>query len=210
MRIGILGSGDAAQALGKGFAAKGHEVKLGTRDPKKLEEWRKAVGPKGSVGTVAEAAKHGEVVVLCVVGTAALEVLEQAGLANLEGKVLVDVTNPLDFSKGMPPGLFVGTSDSLGEQVQRKVPKAKVVKAWNTIGNARMLDPGFEGARLMVAGDDEKAKKQVEKLAKESGWAGILDVGGIEGSRWLEATVPLWVRAGVASGRWDHVWHLMP
>lgn len=205
MRIGILGSGDAAQALGRGFAAKGHEVKLGTRDPKKLEAWHKAVGAKGTVGSVADAARHGELVVVCTLGTATEQVLDAAGVANLAGKVVVDVTNPLDFSKGMPPGNFTGSEDSLGERIQRKLPKALVVKAWNTVPNAKMVDPRIPGAKLWIAGNDAGAKKQVEALARAVGWEGVTDLGGIEAARWLEAWVPLWVRLCVAEGRWDLV-----
>lgn len=147
-------------------------------------------------------------VFLCPLGAAAEQVLDQAGPAHFAGKVLVDVTNPLDFGKGGygsgPPGLFVGTTDSLGERLQRKVPQAHVVKAWNTVSNTVMLNPP-KGARLFIAGDDAAAKKKVEELAKAHGWAGVLDTGGIDGARWLEATVPLWVRAGMALNRCDHV-----
>lgn len=204
MKIGILGSGDVAQALGRGFAAKGHEVKLGTRDPKKLEAWAKQAGPKASVGTFADAARHGEVVILATLGTGTESAIDMAGTPSFQGKLVIDATNALDFSQGMPPGLFVGTTDSLGERVQRKLPGARVVKAFNTVGNVRMLDPPAS-ARMMVAGNDAGAKQQVEKLLKESGWAGIVDCGGIDAARWLEALVPLWVRFAVATNRWDHI-----
>ena len=203
MKVGILGSGDVAQALGRAFAARGHDVKLGTRDPKKLEAW--AGQTRGTVGSFADAARHGEVVFLCTLGSAAEQVLDLAGAANVQGKVLVDVTVPLDFSKGMPPGLFVGTTDSLGERVQRKVPGAKVVKAFCTAPNVRMANPGVPGARLPVAGDDPAAKQRVEAIAKELGWSGVLDLGGLDGARWMEAFVPMWVRACIAQGRWDLV-----
>jgi hypothetical protein len=204
MKIGILGSGDVAQALGRGFAAKGHEVKLGTRESKKLEAWAKEVGAKGSVGTFSDAAKHGEVVILATLGTGTESALDMAGPSNFRGKLVIDATNALDYSKGMPPGLFVGTTDSLGERVQRKLPDAKVVKAFNTVGNPRMLNPPAD-ARMMVAGDDAQAKQRVEALLKQHGWAGILDCGGIDAARWLEASVPLWVRFGMANNRWDHI-----
>src|SRR3972149_6726059 len=136
MKIGILGAGGVAQSLGKGFAANGHDVKLSSRKPgkKEVRSWLQATKGTVSAGTFAEAAAHGEGVVLrATPGAAAESVLDAAGAANLSGKVLVDVTNPLDFSKGMPPGLFIGTTDSLGERIQRKVPKAKVVKALNIV-----------------------------------------------------------------------------
>ncbi|MCA1814543.1 MAG: NAD(P)-binding domain-containing protein [Halobacteriales archaeon] len=201
MRVGILGSGDVGKALGKGFASKGHDVMLGTRDPAKLAEFRKEV-PKAKVGSFADAAKHGEVVCLAVMGAVAEQVVDQAG-HNFDGKLLIDVTNPLDFSKGMPPGSLYGLNDSVAERVQKKLPKAKVVKAFNTVGNAQMFHAP-SGARMMIAGNDAGAKKQVEGILREAGW-GAIDVGGVQEARYLEALVPLWVRVGVAIGRWDHV-----
>lgn len=130
--------------------------------------------------------------------------MKQAGASSLDGKVLIDTTNPLDFSKGMPPGSFLGLDDSLGERVQRLAPRAKVVKAFNTVPHAKMCDPGVPGARMMVAGDDAAAKRKVEGLLKDFQWAGVHDLGGIEGARWMEAFVPLWVRVGIANDRWDH------
>lgn len=205
MRVGILGSGDVAQALGRGFAARGHEVMLGTRDPKKLEAWRKQVGAKGRVGSFADAARHGEWVVLAVQGAALEQVLDAAGPAGLDGKLVIDATNPLDFSKGMPPTNFTGLDDSLAERVQRKAPRAKVVKAFNTVPNVRMVDPKLPGARMLICGNDAEAKRQVEQLLRDFGWAGAIDIGGVQEARWLEAFVPLWVRAGIATGHWDHV-----
>ncbi len=207
MKIGILGSGDVAQALGRGFAKHGHEVMIGSREPKseKLVKWKKAAGAKASTGGGAEAAKFGEVVVLATLGVGTLAAVENAGPKNFDGKIVLDVTNPLDFSKGMPPGLFVGTTDSLSEQVQKVLPKAKVVKCFNTISNVQMIDPKYKGdkPRMLIAGDDAKAKKEVTKMLQGLGWAGAIDCGGIEGARWLEALVPLWVRAVTAEGSLD-------
>lgn len=205
MKVGILGSGAVAQSLGKGFAARGHDVKLGTRDPKKLEGWLKVAGKHGSVGSVADAASHGEVVVLALMGVAAEQVLDAAGPKNFDGKLVIDVTNPLDFSQGMPPSNFTGPNDSLGERVQKKLPKAKVVKAFNTVPNVKMADPKTPGAKLWIAGNDAAAKKKVEEIARAFGWEGVTDLGGIDAARWLEAWVPLWVRLCVAEGRWDLV-----
>jgi hypothetical protein len=201
MKVGILGSGVVAQALGKGFAAKGHEVKLGTRDPRKLEAWKQATGPKASVGSFADAARHGEVLVLATKGDATLAVLDLAGLERFAGKVLIDATNPLD--QGMPPGIFSAPGDSLAERVQRKLPKAKVVKAFNTVPNAAMANAP-QGARLPIAGDDAAAKKQVEAIAHAFGWV-PMDLGGLGSAYWMEAFVPLWVRSCLALGRWDLV-----
>ncbi|MCI4348516.1 MAG: NADP oxidoreductase, partial [Thermoplasmata archaeon] len=119
------------------------------------------------------------------------------------------VSNPLDFSHGMPPSLLFGTTDSNGERVQRAVPSAKVVKAFNTVGSPQMVEPHVKGQprlELLIAGNDAGAKQTVTKIVKSFGWSGTIDVGGIEGARWMEAMVPLWVRAGGALNTWTHVW----
>ena len=207
MKIGILGSGDVGRALGRGFAAKGHSVMIGSRTPGKpeLAEWKKAVGAKASTGTFAEAAAHGELLVLCTQGAATEAAIDLAGTKHLAGKVVIDVTNPLDFSKGMPPGLFVGTTDSLAERVQRKVPKAKVVKALNIVNHNTMIAPAMkEGLPdMFVCGDDAGAKRSVAGLLKDFGWGEPIDLGGIENARWMEALVPLWVRAAEKLGSWN-------
>src|SRR5437773_1264870 len=213
MKVGILGSGDVGRALGKGFAARGHDVKLGSRNTKSKEllAWLKDTKGKASAVSPKEAAAHGEVIVLAVVGAAVDDVIDLAGRDNFDGKVVIDVTNPLDFSKGMPPGLFVGTTDSLGERVQRKVPKAKVVKCFNTVGNAHMVAPKFLGGapEMLIAGNDAEAKKKVTAILKEFGWPGAIDVGGIDGARGLEAIVPLWVRVCTALGNWNVAWKVL-
>ena len=213
MRIGILGSGDVGRALGLGFASKGHDVMIGTRHPDKPElvEWREGAGKRAAVGSFAEAAEHGEVIVLCTLGQAAEAAIDLAGTTGFDGKVVIDVTNPLDLSKGMPPGLFVGTTDSLGEQIQRKLPKAKVVKALNIVSNATMVNPKMrEGLPdMMIAGNDAGAKHTVAGLLKEFGWGDPIDVGGIDGARYLEAMVPLWVRVCQAVGSWSVAWKVL-
>jgi 8-hydroxy-5-deazaflavin:NADPH oxidoreductase len=213
MKVGVLGSGDVGQTLGKGFAEKGHEVVLGSRTPDSdpLKSWKKSAGHGVKTGTFAEAAAFGEVLVLSVHGTAAIAAIELAGPKNFDGKLLIDTTNPLDFSKGMPPGLTVGTTDSLGEQVQRKLPKARVVKCFNTVGNSNMVDPKLPGGppTMMIAGNDSAAKAQVDTILKSFGWPGGLDVGGIDGARWLEALVPLWVRAGASLKSFNHAFKVL-
>src|SRR5215470_45541 len=131
MKIGIVGSGGVAKTLGGKLASLGHEVVLGTREPAKLADWCKEKGARA--GSAEEAARHGEVVINATAGTGSLSALASAGKSNLEGKILIDVANPLDFSKGMPPSLTVVNTDSLGEQVQRAYPGAFVVKALNTV-----------------------------------------------------------------------------
>ena len=205
-RVGILGSGDVAKVLGRGFAAHGYDVMLGTRDPKKLEAWKKEAKGKVSVGSFAQATAHGDVVIVATHGAATESVLDGVGPRAFRGKLVLDATNPLDFSKGMPPGLLFGVTDSLGERVQRKLGEAKVVKCFNTISNVRMVDPKFSSGpvRMWICGNDAEAKRTTEALVKELGWAGVMDVGGIDAARWLEAMVPLWVRAGAVLNTWEH------
>ena len=210
MKVGILGSGDVGQALGRGFASKGYDVKIGSRDPSnpKLKDWLAKVGKKGSTGTFAETAAYGDIVVIATLGSAAEQAVDLAKPANLNGKLVIDVTNPLDFSKGMPPTNFTGLDDSLGERIQRKVPNGRVVKCWNTVPNSQMFNPTFKDAEMLIAGNDPAAKKDVGKILKEFGWKDSIDVGGIENSRWLEALVPLWVRAGMSLNTWNHIFQV--
>lgn len=208
-RIGVLGSGDVGRALGRGFARHGWDVKLGTRSPEKLQEWLDEVeGGEGtvSVGSFAEAAAHGDVAVLAVLGEAVEDVLELAGAETLSGTLVLDTTNPLDFSGGMPPGLLFGGTDSLGERIQANLPDASVVKCFNTVSNAQMVDPSFEEGtpQMMICGDDAGAKERTESILVELGWPGALDVGGIESARYLEALVPLWVIVGTKRDTWMH------
>jgi 8-hydroxy-5-deazaflavin:NADPH oxidoreductase len=206
MKVGVIGSGDVGRRLGQGFAAKGHDVKLGTRDPtkKEVQAWLKETAGKVSVGSFAEAAAHGEVVLLCTLGSAAESAIGLAGEKNFAGKVLIDVTNPLDFSKGMPPGLFVGTTDSLGERVQRKLPQAKVVKCFNIVSNSTMINPRLKDGlpTMIIAGNDAGAKKTVAEILAGFGWEAPVDIGNIDGARWLEALTALWVRVAINVGSW--------
>jgi predicted dinucleotide-binding enzyme len=212
MKIGILGTGEVAQALGRGFLALGHEVKLGGREATsaKAAAWVKEAGPKASSGTFADTAAFGELLVLATLGAANRSALEQAGAANLAGKVLIDVTNPLDFSKGAPPGLLLSGNDSGGEQVQRLAPAAKVVKAFNIVGNPHMFKPDFPGGPpdMFICGNDEGAKVQVTGLLAEFGWPTV-DLGGIECSRYLEGMCIVWVLYGVRTGGWNHAFKML-
>ena len=199
MRIGILGSGAVGLALARGLARHGHDVRIGTRQDA-VEEL-----PIGSPGDVAAEA---DLVFLSVLGTAAVDVAIGVG-EQLRGKVLVDTTNPLDFSSG-GPGLFVGHTDSLGERVQRAVPEARVVKAYNTVGNALMVDPDLPGGppSMFLGGDSEDAKATVTALLEATGW-GAVDLGGIAASRYLEPMCIVWVLHGVRTGTWDHAFRLL-
>ncbi len=205
-KVGILGSGEVGQALGLGFAGRGYRVMLGSRTPKsaKLVAWAKKAGTKATTGSFAEAAEYGDILMIATLGSATEEVLNLAGVGNFDGKLVIDVTNPLDFSKGMPPGLFVGATDSLGEMIQRKLPNAKVVKCFNTVPNSQMVHPTYEKPEMLICGYDVAAKREVTGILKEFGWEGSIDCGGIDGARWLEALVPLWTRVGAALDVWTH------
>lgn len=212
MKIGILGTGDVGVALGNGFIALSHEVKMGSRKAggEKAKAWVAKAGKKASEGTFEDAAKFGEIVVLATLGTAAEAVLAQSGARNLEGKLLWDATNPLDFSGGMPPKLAIAGYDSLGEHVQKAVPGARVVKCFNTVGNALMFKPELAGGppTMFIAGNDEAAKVKTTQLLKDFGWETV-DVGGIESSRYLEAMCLTWVLHGLKSGSWTHAFKLL-
>jgi predicted dinucleotide-binding enzyme len=206
MKVGILGSGIVGQTLGRGFASHGHDVKIGSRSPNKpeLQEWLKSTKGSVSTGTFSEAAAHGEIAVIACRGEVAEDVVKLAGTQNLGSKLLIDTTNPLDFSKGMPPGLFLGFTDSLGERIQRWLPDAKVVKCFNIVGAPTMINPKMkEGIPdMIICGNDGEAKKKVAGILREFGWNDPIDVGGIDGARWLEAYVPLWVRLSSTLGSW--------
>lgn len=208
--IGILGSGDVAKALARGFAAEGWDVVLGTRDPAKVQAFAAEAGPRVSVGTFGDAAGRGDLVVLATLGTATVDAIAMAGPSRFEGKVVIDTTNPLDASKGFPPVLAYGGGDSGGERVQRAIPGAKVVKAFNTVGNAHMYKPDFPDGRpdMFIAGEDEGAKATVGGILERFGW-GVADIGGITASRYLEAMCMAWVLYAVKNGTWNHAFKML-
>jgi len=212
MNVGVLGSGDVGQALGKGFVALGHAVKLGSRSKvnEKALAWAKDMGPKASAGTFADAAAFGEIIVLATLGVAIESALVSAGVDKFRGKVVIDATNPLDASGGMPPKLAVSGNDSGGERVQRLLPGAHVIKAFNTVGYPLMFRPNFPAGPpdMFIAGSDDAAKKKVSSLLKDFGW-GAVDVGGIESSRYLEAMCMVWVLTAVRSGNFNQAFKLL-
>jgi 8-hydroxy-5-deazaflavin:NADPH oxidoreductase len=208
MKIGVLGTGDVGKTLGKAFVALGHDVKMGSREPKKAEAWAKEHKPKASAGTFADAAKHGEIVVIATLGAAIESALELAGPDSFAGKLVIDTTNPLDFSSG-GPRLAYGFNDSAGERVQKQLPKAKVVKAFNTVGSPHMYKPSFkEKPDMFICGNDDGAKKTMGELLQQFGW-GVVDIGGIEGSRYLEPMCLIWVLHGMRAKTWDHAFKLV-
>ncbi len=207
MRIAVLGTGAVGQTLGSALLANGHEVRMGSRTAggEKAVAWAEATGGgPASEGTFADAAGFGELVFNATAGTASLEALQAAGAEQLAGKVLIDVSNPLDFSNGMPPTLSVCNDDSLGESIQRAFPDVRVVKALNTVTAAVMVAPAaVPGSHtLLMCGDDAAAKQQAAVLLQELGWSAeaILDLGDIGGARGMEMYLPLWLRLWSASG----------
>lgn len=211
MKVGILGSGDVGKAIGRGFVTLGHQVKMGSRDaanPKGLA-WAKELGLKASTGTFEDAATFGEIVVLATLGVANESALRAAGLETLRGKIVIDATNPLDFSRGAP-ALAISGEDSGGERVQRLLDGALVVKAFNIVGNAHMFKPSFPGGPpdMLIAGDSGEAKARVAGILKDFGW-GVVDIGGIESSRYLEAMCMAWVLAAKSTGTWNQAFKLL-
>jgi predicted dinucleotide-binding enzyme len=207
LNIGILGSGEAGRTLAAGLSARGHRVRVGTRDPAKLSDWSRDSG----IGAVFsdEAVRDAELIVVSVRGTAMSDALLAAGVANFAGKIVVDASDPLDFSSGKP-GLFVGTTDSLGERVQRLLPEARVVKAFNTVAAAVMVDPSLSGGEpdMFIAGNDDEAKTVVTRLLEDLGWS-VVDFGGIENARWLEAISLAWVVYSHKTGNTRHAFKLI-
>ena len=198
MKVGILGSGMVGQATGSIVAELGHKVMLGTRDVTKLQDWLNQVGGNVQAGSFAETAAHGEILFNATNGGGSLQALSMAGEANLNGKILVDISNPLDFSHGMPPSLFVSNTDSLGEQIQRTYPNLKVIKTLNTVTASLMVNPRqlADGEHhIFVSGNDIEAKTQVVNLLTTwFGWKHIIDLGDISTARGTEMYLPIWLR----------------
>jgi len=212
MDVGVLGRGEVGRRLASAFRDHGDRVMVGSRDPAndELQSWLAGDGAGVQAGTMAQAADFGDLLVLAVLGNAAEDAIAEVGPDKFSGKVVIDAMNPLDFSQG-PPRLSITGYDSLGERVQRALPDAKVVKAFNIIGNPYFANPEFsEGkATMLIAGDDDEAKRTVAGVLERFGWPPPVDVGGIEASRELEAVCILWVRIGVKRGAWDHGFKLL-
>jgi 8-hydroxy-5-deazaflavin:NADPH oxidoreductase len=210
MDIGVFGTGIVGQTIAARLAELGHVVTIGTRDPDAtmartdpdmygnppFSVWREA-HLDIALGTFAEAGAHGELVVNSTAGAASLDALSAAGTQNLDGKVILDIANPLDFSQGMPPSLLVSNTDSLAEQIQRAFPGTRVVKALNTMNALVMVEPNrLAGGdhSVFVSGNDSEAKAGVTELLRSFGWTDIIDLGDITTARGTEMLLPIWVR----------------
>jgi predicted dinucleotide-binding enzyme len=210
VRLGVLGTGVVGKTITARLAGLEHEVMVGTRDPEAtlsrtepdqfgnppFSDWQQE-HPAVDLGTFGEAAAYGEMVVNATSGVVSLEALEMAGEENLNGKILIDISNPLDFSQGMPPTLSVSNTDSLGEQIQRRFPEAKVVKTLHTMNAYLMVDPTqLAGAdhTVFVSGDSAEAKEKVTDLLRRMGWTDIIDLGNITTARGTEMLLPIWLR----------------
>ncbi len=215
MNIAVLGTGMVGQAVAARLFGLSHDVTVGTRDPEQtlgrtdpdamgnppFSAWA-ADHPQVRVATFADAAAQAEMVVNATNGAGALPALQQAGAEHLAGKVLIDISNPLDFSNGFPPTLFVKDTDSLGEQIQRTFPQARVVKTLNTMTAALMVHPDLlgEDSSVFVSGDDAEAKSTVADLLKSLGHRDIIDLGDISTARGTEMMLPIWLRLMGALG----------
>lgn len=221
MKIGIIGSGDVGRRLADGLLELGHQVKLGTSDKSKkevvewIDEYRKKGGKEaenGSIGSFAEAASFGDdLVVLSTSWSGTANAIQMASPSNMTGKVVMDTTNPLDFSQGLPPRMAVGHTDSAAEINQRLLHGAKVVKAFNIVGNPHMVHPDFPGGppTMFICGNDESAKKMVtENILTPFGWETI-DIGGLEGARLLEPLAMLWITYYFRTGTGNHAFKLL-
>jgi len=210
-KVAILGSGAVGTTLSNGFLQQGHAVMRATREPQKLEAWKKEAKGEAAVGTYEEAAKWADLVVLAVKGLVAEDVLDQCGLANLANKTIIDTTNPI---AGEPPDngvirYFTNANESLMERLQKKVPQARFVKAFNSVGNVFMVNPKFETKPTMfICGNNAEAKQQVTDVLTKFGWE-TSDMGGVEAARPIESLCILWCIPGFLRNDWGHAFKLL-
>ena len=200
MKIAILGTSAVGPALAKALSAAGHQVTIGTRDPgetRRREQWAGVESPLAAYGDL-----DAEVFINATNGRGSLSALRAVGEA-LDGKVVIDTSNPLDFSQGFPPSLFVSNTDSLAEQLQRELPQARVVKMFNTMANQVMVNPRGLGSdsTIFVAGNDASARQTAASVAADLGWTDVFDLGDLTAARGLEMFIPLWVRIFSQLGR---------
>lgn len=211
MKVGVLGSGVVGKVLAAGFAGHGHEVVIGSRSPDRLADWLQDHPGVGS-GTFADAAAFADLIVLAVKGTAAGKVLGMAGENNHAGKPVIDATNPI---ADMPPvngvlRFFTNLDESLMEQLQKQFPRTKLVKGFNSVSSARMVNPAFEGGKptMFICGDDAAAKALVTEVLDQFGWE-TEDMGGVESARAIEPLCMLYCIPGLTRDQWTHAFKLL-
>jgi predicted dinucleotide-binding enzyme len=210
-KIAVLGSGAVGETLAGGFLKHGHEVMRASREPSKLADWKAKAGAKAQTGTFAEAAKWGDTIVLAVKGEAAVNALELAGAENTAGKTVIDATNPLT---GAPVNgvlqFFTKMNDSLMEELQRKNPKAHLVKCFSSVGAPRMVNPDFGGTKptMYICVNDEGAKAEVKGILEVFGWE-TADMGAVEAARAIEPLCILWCIPGFRENSWMHAFKLL-
>jgi len=205
-KIGILGSGKVGEILGDGFLLHGHPVMRGSREPGKLSAWRAGAKGAASIGTPAETAQWADIVVLAVKGTGAEAAITEAGPANLAGKLVIDATNPIADAPPKNGALtyFTGANESLIQRLQAQAPAAHFVKAWNSVGNAVMVNPKFATTPSMfICGNDAGAKQECSEILARFGWEAV-DVGGVELGHAIEALCILWCAPGFLHNDWFH------
>ncbi len=211
MKIGVLGSGDVAKVLSSGFLKHSHEVMIGSRTPEKLAEWV-AKNSGVAAGTFGDAAAFGELLVLAVKGAASAEALRLAGSQYLEGKTVIDATNPIADAPPVNGVLqfFTDHDESLMEQLQIEFPNARFVKAFNSVGNISMVNPEFPGGKptMFICGNNEEAKGQVAEILEQFGWE-TADMGGVEAARAVEPLCMLWCIPGFLHNQWTHAFKLL-
>jgi predicted dinucleotide-binding enzyme len=211
-RIAVLGSGTVGQTLAEGFLKHGYDVMRASRDPAKLAEWKQNIGGKATIGTFAEAAGYGALIVLAVKGSAAESAVDLCGAAGLAGKTVIDTTNPI---ADKPPvngvlRFFTSLEESLLERLQKRVPAAHFVKAFSCVGSALMVNPQLPGGppTMFICGNNGAAKAQVEAILDQFGWE-TEDMGGVEAARAIEPLCMLWCIPGIAQNRWQHAFKLL-
>ena len=214
MNIAILGTGNVGQTIGSKLIALGHNVRMGSRTAtnEKAAAWVTASGERASAGTFADAAAFGEIIFNCIGGMVTLDALRSAGAANLSGKLLIDISNALDFSKGFPPTLSVCNTDSVGEQIQREFPDALVVKTLNTVNCVLMVNPSLLPGDhdIFMSGNDANAKAKVREILTDwFGWRVVIDLGDITTARGAEQLLPIWVRLMSAFGSPQFNFHIV-